>query len=190
MQVLDIGAGSLRFAKELRHLNPHLRLTVLCGEPSWRIPYSWGHVRKIIATYDDFKVEDKSLDLVTLNAYHPFQRPGDIEKELLRTLKPGGLFVSAHPVGYHPAIENTQVLAPVIFEGMREIRFVLEGSIRPRAMCRFVVKGSCEITYPASPTNLNRMLEVRMPDCLRVRESSYIYARSDKEPSICVWQRQ
>lgn len=52
----------------------------------------------IEATYESFNLPDNSLDLVTMNAPHPFDVPGlEMKQELLRCLRPGGLFFSSFP---------------------------------------------------------------------------------------------
>lgn len=112
--VLDIGAGSLAFARSLHRCNPKKRMLVLCGEPEWGFgPLFRGisrqraerlihkgrtGVKKITAEYDDFNLPDESLDLVTVNASHPFTPPGcRFPLELERCLKPGGLYFSSQP---------------------------------------------------------------------------------------------
>lgn len=53
----------------------------------------------IEGTYESFNLPDNSLDLVTLNAPHPFSPPGmEMKEELIRCLKPGGLFFSSFPL--------------------------------------------------------------------------------------------
>lgn len=56
-------------------------------------------VHFIEATYESFNLPANSLDLVTLNAPHPFSPPGvEMKEELVRCLKPGGLFFSSFPL--------------------------------------------------------------------------------------------
>ena len=128
--VLDIGAGARAFGLDLARLNPQKRMLVFCGEPSW----GWGPffrpitleraeglisqnvrgVKRIDASYDDFRLSAHSLDLVTLNSPHPFSSVfmRNMERELERCLKPGGLFLSSYPrydLGRQPG--NFELLA-------------------------------------------------------------------------------
>lgn len=113
--VLDIGAGSRAFGKWLVRANRNIPMSVFCGEPEWGRgpfggPISEGRsdrvlaceilgVWRIISEYAHFQFPDESLDLVTLNAPHPFwfQECGKMPPELQRCLKPGGLFFSSYP---------------------------------------------------------------------------------------------
>lgn len=113
--VLDIGAGSCVFAKELRSLNRRVPMLVLCGEPRWLdLPFfralspekacsmlqngSKG-VKHLNASYEKFGLPAASLDMVTLNCPHPFSigAVGKMGSELERCLKPGGIFFSSFP---------------------------------------------------------------------------------------------
>ena len=124
--VLDIGAGSKFFAKALRKRNPKIDMLVLCGEPYWEDIIHYASLRvvsrektsrllnkgdtgvyRVKASYEDFKLPENSLDLVTLNCPHPFGGPKkEMVSELERCLKPGGLLFSSHvafDVGQYPA---------------------------------------------------------------------------------------
>ncbi|GEM_PF-4198896 len=121
--VLDIGAGSRAFAKELCSKNRWLQMSVLCGEPYWG-PLSFLSVARpskvssllathkrgiwrVHASFGNFMLPDESLDLVTMNAANPmdFMSASKVHLELSRCLRPGGLFFSsfpAYPVGTIP----------------------------------------------------------------------------------------
>jgi len=114
--VLDIGAGSCAFAKDFARANHSVPMAIFCGEPAWGLgPFfrpislkkrdrilnrkSTG-VWRVVSAYAKFQLPDESLDLVTLNAPHPFMGFGMTSRmvpELARCIKPGGLFFSSYP---------------------------------------------------------------------------------------------
>lgn len=114
--ILDIGAQSKYFARCLRISNLNIRQLIFCGEPKWRggdnpIPSSWipeliakkaKGIFPVVSHYNKFDFPDASLDMVTLNAPYLMMPPRGIEKELVRTLKPGGIFFFAYPVQFSP----------------------------------------------------------------------------------------
>lgn len=114
--ILDIGAQSKYFARCLRISNLNIRQLIFCGEPKWKggdnpIPSSWipeliakkaKGIFPVVSHYNKFDFPDASLDMVTLNAPYLMMPPRGIEKELVRTLKPGGIFFFAYPVQFSP----------------------------------------------------------------------------------------
>ncbi len=110
---LDIGAGSTEFARIFCRKNARLKTTFFCGEPEWRFsPFKLSQekklsvlragkrgIYKVQGTYRSFSFPEQSLDLVTLNAPHPFSLNAlsGIGAELDRCLKPGGFFFSSFP---------------------------------------------------------------------------------------------
>ncbi|MEK7460203.1 MAG: hypothetical protein AAB628_01490 [Patescibacteria group bacterium] len=110
--ILDIGAGSVFFARILKWHNWRKRQLLLCGEPTWKsgvinsyrtrelIKENKTGIFRIISTYEKFEVEDDALDMVTLNAPHILMPPFGIESELMRCLKSGGVFFFSYPVNF------------------------------------------------------------------------------------------
>jgi hypothetical protein len=199
--MLDIGAGSTNFARLFRRFNQQLKLMYLCGEPEWKD--SWNgdvrpkRIKKIRASYQDFRVPAGSLSVVTLNAPHPFSPPVGIEEQLARAFKPkAGVFLSAHPIGRHPELSD-RYFYPIGFvqdESKPEHPCLTEsfgyvhGFFRSRVGF-FSVVNLPRIVYPASFTIRSRLRELSFPDELRDRSSSYLYSNSNVAPSIKVWIR-
>lgn len=198
--MLDIGAGSTKFARLFRRFNPGRQLTYLCGEPDWRGRWSGNKhpnsIQKIGASYDKFNVPEASLGLVTLNAFHPLMRPGGIESELVRALIPGnGIFISAHPVGYHPDLKE-EFFHPIVFYDLPRGKNPRKRSMFTKKMgfwgtpvSSMVIGPKQLIHYPASSTIRSRLREIRLPHELRNRSSTYCYSQSNAHPTIMVWLR-
>lgn len=113
--ILDIGAGSLYFARRLWWRNWFKQQIIFCGEPRWN--RRWGRtvdsasirdlihrdvkgIFRVVSEYGNFDFDDASLDMVTLNAPHIMIPPTWIEKELVRCLKSGGIFFFSYPVEF------------------------------------------------------------------------------------------
>lgn len=186
--MLDIGAGRTTFARRFRACNPWWKASIWCGEPHWR--GAWRSVTgpgiyKMKASYDDFGVPDESLILITLNAFHVLMPPKGIAAELWRALCPGGMFISAHPVGLHPQLPDAQFVelaGPLGFTAGKE-----------GVLWRYQTAqiGSVEwIRYPASPVIEQRFKWLSLPTDLRPNGASYVYGRSAARPTIRVWQKR
>lgn len=189
--MLDIGAGSTQFVRQFRRLNPRYKLMYLCGEPEWKKVWSGevalNKVLKIRALYDQFNVPKASLHFVTLNAFHPLMGPKGIEGELIHALIPaGGVFISAHPVGYHPEL-STEFFYPIEFA--EKAGFSHQMGFWQTPVCSMQIDRLPIMYYPASLTIRYRLRELQMPEELKVRSSSYCYSRSNQSPSIKVWFR-
>jgi SAM-dependent methyltransferase len=178
--VLDIGCRNAAFIKEFKAMNA-LKMFCLCGEPDFKGVWD-GQVglidsmlgrKKIQATYADFKVPADSLDMVTLNAYHPLMPPRGIQAELNRCLKIGGLFISAHPAGFHPDISG------------EDFKLIFDRRFRDDKKVIFEAEDFGEIIYPASPTIMYRFTTMRTNH----NSESYIYRADDPPPSVRVYQR-
>jgi len=207
---LDIGAGGTTFARRFCKLNKEADFMYLCGEPDYRNPWRLSKLlarprhRKIVkikAEYADFRLPDQSLTMVSLNAYHMFIPPSGIQDELVRCLKPGGLFFSAHPIGMHPKIP-LDYFAPIGFGWNEELthcekealsfhRTALpyhHGAVHMTYGWRSAedneIKRSNVLHYPASPVIQNR-LEYGM----HCRKDWYIYANMPNRPSLKIWLR-
>ena len=198
--MLDIGAGSTKFVRRFRRFNPGFDLMYLCGEPEWVGVWDGTihpqRIKKIQARYRQLNVATASLHFLTLNAPHPLIGSGGIAQEAARTLIPsGGVFISAHPIGNHPELPSEYFYGI----GFRDS----ESQTEPRChawfndrhgwlgapVSRFTVDRYPEIVYPASATIVSRLRELRQPEELRIRHSSYVYANTDAAPSIKIWLR-
>lgn len=194
LSVLDIGAGSTEFARKFRRLNPQTH--ILCGEPEWKGAWSGevcaNRIQKIEASYDAFNCPDDSLDMVVVNAYHPLMPPTGIEPELNRTLRRGGLYVSAHPVGYFRAPDASRFAELVESDSNSSVHTFtsLAGYWLWDIPCAtFRHADNRLIRYPASYTIRSRLRELSLPHQYRTRSSSYMYAISDTGPSVRVWYK-
>jgi len=200
--LLDIGASSKKFAQLFRKFNSSLNITYLCGEPEWKRRWNGescpNKILTVHAKYSDFGVKDSSLSILTLNASHPMRPPFGIEEEAARTLRPGtGIFISAHPVGSHPNISN-KYFSPVTFtrrvgeccsESYSATFDGTYGTFIQKSVCGMNFGDTMQLLYPASPTIQSRLIELGLPEELRVRNSSYCYSGMDAFPSIMVWMR-
>jgi len=207
--LLDIGAGDKSFAQAYRKHNPGADLMYLCAEPFFTDPRKKdayissprrGKIYKVRGEYENFQVPDHSLAAVTLNAYHILSPPGRIEQELTRCLKPGGFFFSAHPIGAHPRLDETEFI-PVIFTRHVERDdayhthvsfqrcgkrcYVARLTIGEPTHDPEVVAARKTIHYPASPVILDRLLHG-----MERRSIRYVYSGDPTPPSLRVWQRK
>ncbi len=178
--VLDIGAGSRAFGKDFSRLNRGTRMLVLCGEPEWGFgplfrPISEQKVqtligcestgvKRVVAEYEAFGLADNSLDLVTLNAPHPFM-PSNVASELSRCVKSGGLFFSSFPKYDFGNVGD-------------DFSLVAEGRWRhdTRTICvrDATFPSGRTIYFPQSPTVRSNIIEHAFGNP-RSRGSSYIY---------------
>lgn len=202
MVLLDIGAGGCSFVNSFKESNPHLEMMYLCGEPDyvgvWDGVPKAGKIKKIHALYSAFNVPKESLNIVTMNGSHAFVSCCGIDTELLRTLKPGGVFISVHPIGFHPKLDE-HFFEPVVF-GKGELGKVNFVRLRFERKIRLFFKdiydahmeinGFGTITYPASRVNAFRLEYMNTPKEFRGPLSSYIYKDEDGLPSIQAWRKK
>jgi len=196
MVVLDIGAGSKYFARRLRAFNPLLSMYILCGEPTWQGVWKndekvTGQIKKIRAAYKHFNVPDSSLDLVTLNAFHPLMPPHGIHAELKRTLRPGGIFINAHPVGYSLAPDEDAFIR-VQNEGCDFFTFSKVKRYRGFFLTPYchIKLSEGTLIYPASWTIRERITELSFAADQRCGSSSYVYSNTISPPKVEVWVRR
>lgn len=199
--MLDIGAGSKKFTRLFRRYNPQLPWQFLCGDISFKGEHSGvvrpRSIKAFHARYDAFGVPDGSLTCVTLNAYHPLSPPRGVEFELARTLKSGGAFISAHPVGSHPMLTSSY-FTPVEFAVSKDAAprvavgfWHKSGWLhRPSVVLQVPSQPIGSIIYPASPTICSRIRELRLPKEFRPSAASgYMYGDRDYPPTLRVWVR-
>lgn len=201
--LLDIGAGNTSFVKNLKSYNPKLRFLYLCGDRRlkglWNGDATHAGVRKIFALYSAFNVPDQSLDAVTLNGLNLFDGgTHGIEAELIRTLKPKGLFFAAHPIGLFPRLDE-DIFKPVLFTectGMLSTIFASAGFSRrglifSRWSSLIVLPDCTKVEYPASPTIRDRIMYLSFKERgITPPSQGYIYRGTDKQPSVRVWMKQ
>lgn len=190
--MFDIGAGDRFFAKRFRRRNKGKWL-IFCGEPDWSdrrdreelIKSGKTGIYKVRGRYSDFHLPDQCLDVVTLNAPHPFTPPDGIENELIRCLKPGGFFFSAHPIGDHPSLSKEH-FKPMMFGEHELVAFPERRSIIASTINMEIVGMDWEetIQYPAS-----LVIQLRFFAVDTGSGSGYVYYYSNALPSLRVWQR-
>ncbi len=199
--LLDIGAGNKTFVRTFRKLNPHAALTFLCGEPEfcgeWDGQVVEGRTQNIFAYYDNFNVPDASLNMVTLNGFHPFSLPCGIGKELVRCLKPGGMFFSAHPAAMHPCLDPYEF--DIIVYGVTptgepqyDLRFQQVRKGFRRWFCApLTINRSPMIVYPASRTVEYRLISLAATRQYGIgTDPAYVYRGVTTEPSVRVWVKR
>lgn len=192
--LLDIGAGGSSFVKYLRNYNSNLDVYFLIGEPEydklWDCKISWWRrIKKIQASYHDFGVRSSSLDFVTLNAPHPLVPLTGFNEELVRCLKKGGYFISAHPVGWHPAMDATFFREVCNDNG--PLYFKSSSNFFKRYEATLNLEGYGSICYPASPTIKRRLSVLESEAAFENLRFSvcYLYAGMRECPTVRVWQR-
>ena len=194
--VLDIGAGSLEFARRFARKNWSKRMLIFGGEPRWNqfsLPRNivsgteaarfMAHGRigeyRIVSKYDSFAFANNSLDMVTLNApAPPFGLPFGVETELERCLKPGGMFFYAYPLLFYP------IPLPSHFECLSEGFWSEQGSALQ--LDKVGLPCGAPTKFPASRTirwNL-KMQWFRVHD---PQAYEYYFARTGRSKSSCVY---
>lgn len=199
--LLDIGAGGSSFVRHFKHLNRHVEMMYLYGIQQslhrWDKSLHPGAIQEVDASYADFKLSPGSLDVVTLNAPHPLMPPSGIEEELIRCLKSGGLFFSAHPIGAHPTLSK-ECFIPMNEQGLYEYYFERTTSLWSRWVHNIewlttfdLLFGYGSLTYPASPTVANRLDFLSdshiFQELLEDKRAAYVYRYTDAEPTVKVW---
>ncbi len=192
--LLDIGAGDSSFVSQFLFLNRGLCSDFICGEPTYLNPWDgvtrWRRIKEARAQYDDFEIADEVLDIVTLNAYHPMFPPCGIVPEVVRCLRPGGIFISAHPIGVHPEVESSHLIP--LFSPGHVAEFSKSSSWFVSYEARLIVEGVGIIRYPASPTIRERLRVLEQPERYQEKEklNGYIYRSVWAPPTVRVWQKR
>ncbi len=203
--LLDIMARGTVFAKRFAQANPEFQCCCLCGterfgSTSEKVSVlEQGSIRKVFARSSAFGVPSGTLDIVTLNDCDNLDQVNSLHfvSELVRTLKPGGLFISAHRLGIHPEfVIRKDVRTPPIpriihfkqppeQERWQEKFWSWEGELE--------VPGFGRINYPASPTIRERLVVL---DMKRLKMSTSagpieeLCPPLDIEPSLRVWRKR
>ncbi len=192
--LLDIGAGDCSFVTQFLFLNRGLCTDFIYGEPYYANPWTgvsrWRPVKSARARYDDFEIAPETLDIVTLNAYEPMHPPTGIVSEVVKCLRPGGIFVSAHPIGIHPVVDPSDLMN--VFPRGHIGAFVKSPSLFASYEARFAIEGFGAIRYPASPTIRDRLKVLERPE--HYQESGklvgYWYRNTWASPTVRVWQKR
>jgi SAM-dependent methyltransferase len=202
--LLDIGASSRVFAKHFHLSNPSQSYTILCGserfEGEWSGLRESGHSAMIHASYSAFNVPDASLDIVTLNDCDHLLCVDDFAGELVRTLKSGGFFISAHKGGLHPHFKEN-VLIPMSFyvpidshalSIVSDLEFEQHVEELWSWTATIVLSPQKRIIhYPPSPTILDRLVMLRkerLVACMGSIEN--LCASLDVAPTLKIWKRR
>ncbi len=213
-KILDIGAGTLRFAENLVSLNKDKDLLVFCGEPDWKDHYYLPQFIKVVSRekafelcernkpgihrinseYSAFAFDDSSLDMVTLNSPHPMMSPIGIGKELERCITPNGIFFYGHST-------HIEVRLPSCFELLIESSYPSSDTLRNWWTNHSVdISKKTELSkelpsiIPASPCILSNIPEFRLktgnPQYRNRKGNSYIYNSIRLFPNYKVWIRK
>ncbi len=202
--LLDIGARGTVFAKHFHLSNPSQSYTILCGNERFKGEWSGlresGHSATIHASYCAFNVPDASLDIVTLNDCSHLSCIDDFAGELVRTLKPGGFFISAHRAGLHPYFSEG-VLIPMSFyvpidSHALSVVSALEFEHHAEELwgwtATIVLSPQKRIIYyPPSPTILERLVMLRKEQlvaCMGLIAD--LCAPLDVVPTLKIWKRR
>lgn len=198
--ILDIGAGSRYFARRLRWRNWKKPQLIFCGEPwedrHWKKDVDSSQIRnhikngkrgifRVHSGYDKFDFEDASLDMVTLNAPHVLMPPNGIELELIRCLKPGGIFFFSYPIefGLSASLKET-------FELLTRERFQDTSLINLEEVQGYpshlpnVITPSSVMKY-----NIQENIRRKIPGYRNPTGMSYIYRESHLINGYEVWQK-
>ncbi|HEV7121234.1 MAG TPA: hypothetical protein VGN56_00240 [Candidatus Paceibacterota bacterium] len=195
--VLDIGAGSRAFGLDLAIHNRTIPMSIFCGEPRWGIgPFSRAiseknkdeiieqHRRgvwRLISRYQRFAFEDASLDLITLNAPHPFhgfRMQVPLAKEIDRCLRPGGMFFSSYPRTDFGAV-------------LKGYELLIEGSWghggKPITFPAWKLPAGVPTRFPQSPTIIHN-IRVHQHGNPRAMGTQYIYF-DGISPGYRLWKK-
>lgn len=198
--ILDIGAGSKYFARRLWWHNFSKQQLIFCGEPweehYWKKDVDSQQIRTLIMNnkcgifrvrsgYNKFDFEDASLDMVTLNAPHIMMPPSGIEPELVRCLKPGGIFFFSYPVKFglpnFPdgtfsllAIERFNSTSRIDMSTVKGFPSYLPSKLVPSSVMKF---------------NIQESLRRRIPGYRNPMGDSYIYRGVHLHNMYEVWQK-
>ena len=207
--LLDIMARGTVFAKRFTQANPEFQCCCLCGTERFGSTnektsiLEQGSIRKVYARSSAFSVPSDTLDMVTLNDCDNLDQVSspNFVSELVRTLKPGGLFISAHRLGAHPHF-GIDTLVPVAFFTPSNIHMA---SITPCThftripgkwwtwMVMFQSLEFGKVKYPASPTIQERLVRLeieRLKIGMHTGPIEELCPRLDIEPSLRVWRKR
>lgn len=191
--LLEIGARGPLFVKTLSKRNPQWEFTYLYSALHTTHIVEHG-VRGVSARLDNFGVPDNSLNVLVSNHAIPPRYMEAFEKELLRTLKVGGMFFEARCYGHHLSFK-TKALNTSPFTTKEhhtchlDVPFFLIGTL-PLCESYLTIETVQQrsFIYPATSDILNRLrvlrlaaLDAKLPDELR--------PLSFNPPSLRIWIR-
>jgi SAM-dependent methyltransferase len=172
----------------------------ICAEPKYVDPRDKdkliaspkrNKIIKMQGFYCDFRLPNESLDVVTINAWHIMFPPFGIDAELARCLKPGGLYISAHPIGEHwppdPDLFDSEVFPAEDNSGHRDYaRFRIVKTIFGQTIAVwFTLRSGETLVCPASPNITHRILHG-----MNWRNVNYVYADNPEPPSLRIWVKK
>lgn len=198
--ILDIGAGSKYFARRLWWNNLRLKLLIFCGEPNWRTVFCGvpnnDQVSEIIingscdihlvtSSYNSFQFDHSSLNMITINAPHPFMMPHGIEEEIIRCLKVGGIVFYSYPTKLY-----SLKLPKDDFQLIGKDRFLNTSTIDLGKHDLFPSHLPTKITpsMVVKSSIVESEIRQKMPT-LAYRSPSYLYSNMKLCPSYELWRR-
>lgn len=198
--ILDIGAGSKYFARRLWWRNWKKPQLIFCGEPwerpHWKRDIDSHQIRNFIKNdkrgifrirsgYDTFDFEDASLDMVTLNAPHVLMPPRGIEPELIRCLKPGGIFFFSYPIEFGLSASLKEAFELLTRERFHDTSLInLEKVHGYPSHLPNVITPSSVMKY-----NIRENIRRKIPGYRNSMGMSYIYRESRLINGYEVWQK-
>ncbi len=189
--LLEIGAQGSLFTKKLSERNQQWGFTYLYSTPHVSRITENG-VRGIQARFDNFGVPDNSLNIVVSNHEIPPRYMEEFERELLRTLKAGGMFFEARCYGHRLSFK-TRALCTSSFTTKEhhacyiDAPFFLIGAL-PLCESYLTIETAQQqpFIYPATSDILNRLRVLRLA-ALGAKLPDHLRPRLFDPPSLRIW---
>ena len=190
---LDIGAGSKKFARAMRRMNPHVSFTLFCGDVFWRFPKDHNTILsilerkksgifKLVSYYENLSpFPFASLDLIAINAPHPLSSPKrSFFREAERVLRPGGILYFGHTMYNWIKFQDDDSAFDLVNEGTRF----------PACIDLHIAANNIRLKLPMSPvmkSNLkHKKIKQKRPD---LYPSDYLYKDVSVNPGYRAWRK-